>query len=381
MIKNKVGIDRIVLKELDIKQMDKEILINRGFVVIQDSENNIRIMKDRGEDIGINYIKVSKTKDKSLLINELVIGCKEIERNVLNKLEYERLDITLPKAISQSKTNEENISNTDDLKESLKAMEEDLEGLGFGKVDLLKAEIKELEINVNIELEKEFIEYERVLEYLRDLLPNNKNTSINNSYKPKGKYTGFKTGNQSIILKMYDKRENIKRLDSRDIGKEQLRIEYKLMNEKKIRDIFKTIKLNEIVKDDFKGIDQAFKSILKKDLVDRVYKDIDRQIRHAEREIEKCKDIGGISATDLYLKNHQADLLDIEILLEGMRKTERVNHYSRNCKKVIRSAKEIEGINLYGNIKKLNEILENLEMEKIENTITKGIKKEVEKHL
>lgn len=377
----KVGIDRVLLKNLNIEQIDTQLLKQKGFIVIQDNENNIRIFKDgrTGKDVKINYIKVSKKHNKELLlINELRIGRLETKTAMLQKVDYEHLDVTLPKGLSPKRINDKNINTLEELKKALAEIEKELKELGFGKIDLLDTEIKEIEINANIKLNKPFNEYERVLDYINSLLPNRLKKGVNAKYKADDIYTGFKAGNDSITLKAYDKKENIRKKTGIEIEGELLRLEYSLLGEQKIKDILNTNKLKEI---DFTLLDEAYKSLFNDDVVKKIYKDIDRQINHAKRQIQAYrKGTGGISAIDKYLKNYQANLLDIEIVLGALKELDKNGHFSRQAKKAIKSATEIEGITLFGNISKLNEILEQLGYEKIDIKMTKGIEKEVKKH-
>lgn len=375
----KVGIDRILCKGLNIKQVDIELLKAKGFTVIQDNDKSIRILNDKdGETVQINYIKVSRKQDDSLKINELRIGQKEIRANIYNRIDYDHLDATLPASISDTKTNESNVSNTIDLLRAINAIEDELEGLGFGRLDLLEAELKQVEININIDLKKPFKEYEHVLNYMQELLPVRIKSDINNNYKPNEEYTGFKVGNKSITLKMYDKRANIKRLTGQDIGKERLRIEYSLLSERKIRETLGANKLGEVVKDEFNLIDRAFRMLLNSDLIDRIYKDIDKQIRHAKREIKKRKEARTKLSGQEYIFDHE--VLDLEIVLEALRSNTAKSNYARESKTLINRAIEGKQINLFGNIEKLNEILEKLGRETVEIKLTNHIKKELKKH-
>lgn len=376
----RIGIDRVLLKHLEIKQIDINSLQANNFTVIKDNEKNIRIFKDAttGEDIKINYIKVSKKHNKSLVINELRIGRMEIQGALLNKINYEHLDVTLPISLSDKRTNESNISTTEELRQALGEVEKELEYLGFGKVDLLNTELKEMEVNLNIELERPFREYERVLNYFNSLLPTRLKRCTNAKYKAQNNYTGYKVGNGSVTLKMYDKRTDILKKTKIDIEKELLRIEYSFMNEQKIKDTFGSNKLKDI---DFEVLAETYRGLLYDDLIKRLYKDIDRQLNHAVREIEQYKKTtGGISAIDSYLKNYQNNLIDIEIVLGALKELDRSSHFSREAKKAIKSALEIEGVVLFGNINKVNEILKALEYEEIKIKMTPSIIKTVKKH-
>lgn len=375
----KVGIDRIICKDLEIKQVNIELLRSKGFIVIQD-EKCIRILKDdEGKDAYISYIRVSKEQDNTLLINDLKIGRLKKETNIFNGMvDYEHLNINLPKGISKTRTNENNISNTDDLMQSIKAVQDELEGLGFGMVNILNTELKEIEINVNVDLKKPFKEYEKVLSYLQDLLPKRLKSEVNNNHKPKDRYTGFQSGNKSINIKMYDKRANIWKKTGQEIGKERLRIEYSLLNEQKIKDVFGSNKLNEIVADEFELIDKAFKRLLQADLLNNLYKDIDKQLKHATKEIGRYKATKTKLSGQEYIFDN--DILDIEIVLGALKENTLSNHYSRECKTLISRVLEGKQVKLFGNIEKLNEILEVLGQEKVDIKTTRNIKKLVNKY-
>lgn len=373
-----VGIDRILLKDLNIGQADKDILRQNGFLVIDNDKPKGRILKDSktGENMAINYIKVSKKQNSALLITELKIGIEEF--GGVKRVEYEHLDATLPRVISERQINDKNIESNLDLNNALLEIEKELEVLGFGKVDLLESQIKEIEINQNILINGSFADYQEPLEYIRGLLPKRMKSIVNCSHEPKGIYTGFQVGNGSINLKIYDKRTNIANKHNQDLGAELLRVEYSLLNEDKIKSVLGTNNLRDIERD-FNVLAKGFNSLLESDLINRVYKDVNKQIAHAVAKINEYKGIGGISAINNYLKNHQANLLDIEILLAALRKTESSKHYSRQCQQAIKSAKEIEGRNLFGNINKINELLRGLGYAEIKIDMTKSIKKAVEK--
>lgn len=380
MDKCKIGLDRVLLKGLNILQIDTKLLKARGFTVIQDNSKCIRVMRDtEGKETYINYIKVSKRQDETLLINELRVGQKEIDTNIFsNKVDYEHLDITLPKSLSETRTNENNVSNTVELLESLKLIQDELEGLGFGKVNLLEAEIKEMEINQNIELERPFKEYERVLEYMQGLLPNRLKSDLNSNYKAGNQYSGFKAGNKTMNIKMYDKKANVLRKSKKDIGKERLRIEYSFLNEQKIKDVFGDNRLGYIVKDDFNLIVKAFKQMLQDDLVDRLYKDIDKQLKQATRELVRYKSEKTKLSGMEYIFDH--NVFDIEIILGALKKNTPKGNYARECKNLIDRSLEGKQKYLFGNIDKLNEILGEMGQAKIDIEMTKHIEKTVAKY-
>lgn len=379
----KFGIDRLKLKDIKIERVNIERLKAKGFLVIQDKPNAYRILKDddTGEEVGINYIKVSKQQDESLRLNELKVGRGVIpDLNIMPMVDYEHLDINLPSQISSKNINDKNISNTKDLIAALKLIEEELKELGFGAIDLMEAAIKEVEINCNIPLEKPFKDYERVVEYLFNLLP--KTLKDYNKHKQQGEFTGISVKNTQQEIKIYDKQKQIK--DKTGIEVERvIRLEYTFKTEQKIERVFGGNTLKDLIKDDFTSLQRVMRELVLSDLVERAYKDIEKQKKHAEKYITSFKRAGsGMNAVDTYIKGYQDTLIDVEVILEAQRKTVRPNHYARECRKVIRSVtEEMENPKkLVGNINKLNEILKALQYEEIKIDTTPTIRKEIAKY-
>lgn len=369
-----IGIDRAVLKNIDFRQIDTE-LIGKNFVVMQgNKKHSFRIMRNQsGEELFINYVKISKSKGYKGSFNELVIGAKEI-LNTINP--YEFLDTTLPSVLSEKGLNINNINDVESLKKSLEILERELNQLGFGQVDLKKAQIEELELNINIELERDFKEYERALEYFRGLLPKRLKTKINSPFYPNEVYTGFKAGNNSVSLKIYNKRAQILDDHKEDIGAECLRLEYGLLSAKKIKDVFGHNEVEELLKD-FDQVERVFRAQLEKDLINKLGKDIQDQLKNTIKKLKDYKTKSGKSAIDEFIKNEE--LLDIELILGALKKTELKSNYSRECKKAIKSAQGVKRTKLFGNIALLNELLEKIGYNKIEIETSKSVKKLLEK--
>lgn len=369
-----IGIDRAVLKNIDFRQIDTE-LIGKNFVVMQgNKKHSFRIMRNQsGEELFINYVKISKSKGYIGSFNELIIGAKEI-LNTINP--YEFLDTTLPSVLSEKGLNVNNINDVESLKKSLEILERELNQLGFGQVDLKKAQIEELELNINIELERDFKEYERALEYFRGLLPKRLKTKINSPFYPNEVYTGFKVGNNSVSFKIYNKRAQILDDHKEDIGAECLRLEYRLLSAKKIKDAFGHNEVEELLKD-FDQVERVFRAQLEKDLINKLEKDIQDQLKNTIKKLKDYKTKSGKSAIDEFIKNEE--LLDIELILGALKKTELKSNYSRECKKAIKSAQGVKRTKLFGNIALLNELLEKIGYNKIEIETTKSVKKLLEK--
>lgn len=374
-----IGIDRIVLS-MDMKEqrINREILSNIDAIVMQgNNKHSYRIMIDEDDQhLIINYIKIDKTKVDDIKFNSFIVGNKTTGGGIIP---YNILDATLPKLLSGTSTNEKNISSIKELEEVLEILEEQLEKLGFGVIDLRKANIIELEINTNIPLITEFKEYEGALEYLRSLRRKGLRTLGVKGYEPKDQYTGWYDGNGSVIVKMYNKKEDIRSKDKVEIEGELLRIEYKLLSGRKVKDTLGHNVIEDLLDDKgFKGMQEAFKEMLYKDIIQYVEKDIKRQINHAIEHLEDYKRNGVAIAGQEYIFDY--DIIDIEIILGALRVTEASKNYARECRKIIERASQGKQIKLFGNINKLNELLEALGYDKVEIDMTNNTRKMVAKY-
>lgn len=369
-----IGIDRIVLKAIDIQQVNVGLM--RQSFLIRENGEYFRIMIDgAGEgQIKVSYIKVKSTEGITLKINELDIGVKKVNNQLIP---YEYLDATLPSLLDDKGLNVNNIQDVTSFIKSLEILEQELQELGFGQVDLKKAQIEELELNINIAIAREFGEYERPLKYIKGLLPRTLKKEQEYRNRVTGDYTGFKCFNNSISFKIYNKRAQVQEEHNHDIGEELLRLEYRLLSGEKVKDLLGHNQVEELIKD-FKQIERAFRVRLEKDFINKLEKDIQDQLKNTIKKLKDYKTKSGKSAIDEFIKNEE--LLDIELILGALKKTEHKSNYSRECKKAIKSAQGVKRTKLFGNIALLNELLEKMGYNKIEIETSKNVKKLLEKH-
>lgn len=364
-----IGIDRVIFKSLNLKCINAEML--RTSFYIAEGGDIYRVMLNKtGEELKVNCIKV---KSPNLKITSLNVGVRKIKNSLK---EYDYLDVILPRMINEDSLNVINVHSIEKFKRSLKAIENELKGLGFSDVDLSRAQIEEIEINVNVPLQRDFNEYKNSLKYLETLLPKTLRKGRMFKDRLNNEYTGFLVKNNSVSVKFYDKRKQILEEYKKDIGHELLRIEYRLLSTEKVKGFLGTVEVNDLL-NNFEAVAQSFKQGLEKDLISKIQKDIDRQIKYTVKTMKDYKKMTK-SAIDEFIKNEK--LLDIEILIGALKEIETVKNYSREAKKAIESAGRVKRTNLFGNVFKLNEILELLGYDPIEITMTQGVKKLLEQH-
>lgn len=371
----RAGIDKVKMIPPEIKQIDMELMKKIGEVV-QSKPSEFRYLPDvrTGKLEGFNRIELRKSRYKQLKANLIEIVSYNTGQNILPMVHYERMDANLPRQISRKGINNENISSYKDFALAIRVLEEDAFNHGFGELELEESETRELEVNYNIPIVRSFNEYERVINYI---------ASLRSGYLKVGKgfesdkYTGLSIGNNEWNIKIYDKKTDVKNKTGIDID-ETLRIEFTFKTVNKIKSIFGDNKLKTIIKDDFDYMQEVLREKILDDVVEKIYKDIERQVNHATTELKRYRGKGGATAGQEYIYDY--DVFDIEIVLAALKRIVRSNHYSRDCKAEINRAIQGKQIKLFGNINKLNEILKALGYKEIKLEMTKGIEKETRKH-
>ncbi|MCS5422201.1 hypothetical protein [Psychrilyobacter piezotolerans] len=90
----------------------------------------------------------------------------------------------------------------------------------------------------------------------------------------------------------------------------------------------------------------------------------------------KDKEAKNRNSINSILKNHS--ILDIKILLGALKNTIRIDNFSREARRAITSALEIEREKMVGNICNFNEITSKLQYPKIKKKPTESIEKEIQ---
>lgn len=358
--KGHIGLDRIVLKAIDINHVNVK-LMRKSFLIQEDGEY-FRIMIDgAGEgQIKVSYIKIKSSDELGLKLNELNIGAKKINNQLIP---YEYLDATLPSLLDERGLNVNNVKDVESFIKSLEILEKELKGLGFGTVDLKKAQIEELELNINIPLAGEFGDYERPLKYLKELLPRTLKKEQEYRNRVTGAYTGFKCFNGSISFKVYDKRAQVLEEHKEDIEEELLRLEYRLLSGEKVKGFLGHNEVSNIIQD-FDQIERNFRERLEKDLIKKLDKDIKDQIKNTIKTLKDYKKkykskyiaqaVGALGENSLL--DYEILKRAFELVEEGKNKSTLKNNLTLIRKK-LREKEELNNIDYFNNITKINEIL------------------------
>lgn len=363
------GVDKMELYNIILDGFYKEELKENFLFMEGENKGVFRLARDsENNTFKLSYLKISQKQGYDGLFNELEVGSSVGVDKLL--VEYTNIDINPARALSEDKTNTKNVSTSRELKTFMQELEKELKKYVCTKVDLSQAKIKVLETNVNIPLDRPFAEYERALNYMWKLLPKRMKSSVNCICYPNEKYTGFKIANKSNSLKFYDKKAQVLSEEGQDIEKELLRIEYRDENEKKVKDYLGYNEVERLL-NDICHLDSLFRARLEKDLVSRIHKDIDQQIKDTVKVLKEYKQkykskyiAQAVSAMGTSLLDYEILKRAFEIVEEGKNKNTLKNNLTLIRTK-LREKEALNDIKYFEVIEQINEILVALGYEKI----------------
>lgn len=350
---NKIGLDKMKLKDIPIKILSKDMLFSRSNVTISEVDLYKRDYQIAGEIVSIGNIVIND----SLFM--LKLGRKQIGFNAFTN--YQIIDFN-PAAIIHG-SNVKNISCPGDLIRAILIVKKRLEEYGID-ADLMKANIDEMEINTNIRLDEEFYRYMNVFELMRRLLPKTYKTSGSFEDKPTEKYTGFKVGNGQITLKFYDKLMEA----GFDMDFSLLRVEYRMLKTEKIDSLLGHHSISELIKD-FRPVKNAFKHQIEKDIVRRTQDKLNQMTRENVRTLKKVQQDQRYYVTHFLAIMQDDSLFDYDIACIAISKL-RISQKSKSdvkgqLRKLLKE-REKNGKNLFfNNIDRINEILNKLGFDEV----------------
>ncbi len=219
-MKNYVGIDRSVLSGLRVISVDFNKLKKFEPNVVKYSLEGYKYFKDNRKD-NFSWIRI---RDEELF-KELKIGVNIKNTQHIN---YCILDITIGGENNLYPFTVESFNKRlVDIKKYLKVY--------YGiTIDMQNINLRKLELNINIELDNSFFEYTSCLNTLIAFVPKNyKEKKVTKGSNNRCGY--FKVMNKSIDLKIYDKKEQLRKVFGIEHNKNVLRLEYTLKTSEKIK--------------------------------------------------------------------------------------------------------------------------------------------------
>ena len=344
------GIDKTKIKGFTVDLIDIEKLISNDNVIFQEKYPGVAVEDTQGEIRSINYLKI---KDGHIF-NTLAIGSK-LNKGVPNG--YSHLDIHISE-LTDDNLKPLKITEYINLLERLKNYLKDRYGI---YINLEKAKFDEIEINITALMDREFIEYEYLLEQMVYLVP--KVYEISPYIGRDRTLKQYEFFNGSTEAKVYDKTRQLQEKFKISYDKQYMRIEYTLKGYKKVRASLGTEYIYQMT-------DQAIIDYLKKQINKDLIKPIEKHIKEGDKQLLKmamyeketdsrkwAKSFTGIALSErLDKRNGKLQLvIDLEQIKKAIKK---VSTNKSNCNKTLaRLQKEFNRYPFMNdNLEKLQEI-------------------------
>ena len=259
------GIDKTKIKNFTIELMDMDRLLSNDNVIFQERARGMAVATIDGEIKHIDSLIISDGH----IFNKLSVGVK------LNKgtpLAYAHVDIHIAEN-SDNNLKPLKISEYRNRLTRLKSYLEDRYGL---YINLDQAKFEKLEINVTSKMDRDFIEYEFLLEQMVYLVPKRYEVSpyLDDDREAK-QYDFF---NDSTEAKIYDKTRQLEEKFKISMEEQDMRIEYTLNKAEKIKNCLGSALISEVT-------DEAIESYLKAQIYKDLIKPIETHITKANKEL------------------------------------------------------------------------------------------------
>ena len=261
-----IGIDKTVIKGFRMELMDKDKLLKNSNVVLQEKEMGVLTKGIDGSDIEIDYLKVTDGH----VFNHLIMGVKY---NKGIRTIYSMIELSIAED-SDSNLKPLNVSEYRNKIKRLFKYLEDMYGLYFNVDELY---LDDMEINITVQMDRQFVEYEYLLNNMVYLVPRKYNISpyIDKDRTVK-QYTFF---NNAVEGKIYDKSRQLnEKFEIKRLDKQYMRIEYTLHGSKKIESSLGTRLVAEIT-------DKAIEEYLFKQINQDLIKPIQKHIAESDKKL------------------------------------------------------------------------------------------------
>lgn len=351
----KIGLDRMVISNFRIRSLDRKKLICHDNVTYDAGNEHGYLLED---GTCFSHLKIKDNR----LFGSLLAGT---HRTCSVKRDYSKMDIT----IGDTQTwNLQNMS-VDEYKKHIKTIFSYIyEEYGL-LIDDSYTTISTLEINCTFEIDACFSEYHRSLRLLMFLLPDYYKKIIEVCKKDISNLSleseTFYRGNNSMQIKIYDKKRQLQNTHGYLYGGNIMRIEFVLKTAQKIREVFGSNSLSNlsdtIVNEYY--IRQFRKLFGNK--YQKWKKDNGKYLRQKILEHKRQNPSHWQRTLLNELRNHEQTnqipiLLDINDLLVQVKLLDTTGHYKRVEKSILKKCRT-DDVYLQNDAQKINEIISKVE--------------------
>lgn len=364
MIENRIGLDKLVINNVKIRNIDMKKLASY-------KNQNVRLQKiietkyeDNDNMCSTYYLKI---KDNCAFVN-LTSQIYQYQNNPSLHTSYCIIELSVSNVLINNLNNLTVIEYQDYIYHNLIRYIEEKYAI---VIDVDKAKIKEIEINTSFVLDKKFAEYNRILYLLMSFL-NGYFKKLNvylESSKIMYKHETFSKSNKSRIVKIYNKSKQLKDKNSflseevRDFidNNDIMRIEFSLLNVRTIQLAFNTVLLSELTD---KKLNNYYAHEFENMFVEKYDKWHTNNKKQLIKLIKKHKEMRHINWQHSFLNecreiednNCIAVLLDINDLTDIIYKNFNKDRHARRILKGLIKKCDKDDVFLHEDLKKVDEI-------------------------
>lgn len=351
----RVGIDKVIINGFRIVKANLKKLRKRNNVTLEEQGKATYLLED-GESF-----KFMKIKDNRMF-GTLVAGSKDTRPY---KTDYQSVEIVIR---DPETANLQNLT-VEEFKERVEVIFSYLEEEYGIVIDKTETRISYMEINCTFYTKEEFQRYHRVLGLMMYNLPNKSKKMIQidkvNPREDSREVETYYRGNKSMEIKIYDKKRHLKRIKGYEAPESIMRIELILRTAQKVKEVFGTNSLWDLTD---KMVNEYYYNQAEK-LFEKRFRWWKREnSKQLENLIMKHKEKNGQNWQQKLLDeccNYEMEkriplLLDIEDLLEQVKRIQRNGQFSRTKKSLLKKCTERD-VFLQKDNDRMKEILKKIE--------------------
>lgn len=351
----RIGLDKVVIKGFRIVKANLKKLRGRNNVTLEEQGKATYLLED-GESF-----KFMKIKDNRMF-GTLVAGSKDTRPY---KTDYQSVEIVIR---DPETANLQNLT-VKEFKERVDVIFSYLEEEYGIVIDKTGTRISYMEINCTFYTKEEFQRYHRVLGLMMYNLPNKSKKMIQidkvNPCEETREVETYYRGNKSMEIKIYDKKRHLKWIKGYEVVGNIMRIELILRTAQKVTEVFGTNLLWDLTD---KMINEYYYSQAEKLFEKRFRWWKRKNSKQLENLIMKHKEKNGQNwqqklldeCCNYEMEKHIPLLLDIEDLLEQVKRIQRNGQYSRTKKSLLNKCVERD-VFLQKDNDRMEEILKKIE--------------------
>lgn len=350
-LKERIGLDRMVVTNFIIVKLDYRKLESHVNVEVEKKEEGYRYCLSDGK--GFSKLKIEDYRRFGVL-------SAGTSRNKYGMHLYSRMEVTIGEKHTGNLQNLTVMEYKTRIREIFSYLHTE-----YGvETRWEEVTISLLEINCTFSINAEFYRYHRVLRLMMYNLPAyyKKITEVRNRNHEENRLESetYYRGNDSLQIKLYDKRKQLQETYHYEYGENLLRIEFVLKRAQKVREVFKSNRLKDLTDD---KIYSFFWRQFKKLFIKRYISWKKQNESVLKKMILKHKlEYGNQWAGSLlnYCRNQEQQtgipvLLSIEDLFYILKPMDQYGHFSRTKQSLLRKC-EGQDVYLQNDSQKIREI-------------------------